>query len=279
LSETPTGGPTVLATARIRAIEDGRFELVLTTEVADAHGTKTLDAGSCTALADAAAVFLALAIDSSTVSASPPASSEPASEKAPPQETPVAAVFSPRRPPPPPPPREPLRVAAGLGAAVDVGTLPNASAGLAIDVQARLGRMRAGVLATAWLPQRPIFDDVGGAGATLHMFGAGVFGCYVVPLGRVGIGPCANIEATFAEGSGVGIRHPMVARSVWPTAVAGVLADVRLTGWLALVARADGRFALGAPDVALATPQGNLSLYHPAVFAGRFGAGLEFVLP
>jgi hypothetical protein len=271
----------VTANATIRPVADGRFELVLKTEVADARGTKTDRARSCTALAEAAAVFVALTIDSSTTSA-PPASAEPAPAPPAPEGIAVPVVVSPaphRAPSPPRRSREGLGFVGGVGAAVDIGTLPSASLGLTVNVQLRAGRVRAGVLGIAWLPQQATFDEARGAGASFQMFGAGLFGCYVIPLGQFELGPCANVEATSVRASGIGIRNPMVARSLWPTVVAGVLGGVRLTRWLGVVARVDLLTALGAPNVALATSRGNVPLYGPATVSVRSGAGLEIMLP
>ena len=161
----------------------------------------------------------------------------------------------------------------------DVGALPDASAGLALNVHLRTARTRAGLVGSVWHAQQPIFDEKRGAGASFQMRTAGLFGCYVVPFGRFDVGACASVEARAVEAAGVGIRNPEVARAIWPAAGAGGLAEVRVTRWLGVVARVDLLAAIGAPNIALATANGNATLFEPGVFSLRSGVGVEIVLP
>ncbi len=51
----PPPPTTVIAKAKIRATADHRFELTLTLRTGDVEETRTVDAASCSALADASA--------------------------------------------------------------------------------------------------------------------------------------------------------------------------------------------------------------------------------
>jgi cell division septation protein DedD len=309
LSETPTEGPVVDATAKIRALGDGRSELSLITEVGGARGTKTVSAGSCGALAEAAAVFLALTIDSSnggTVDAvgAPPLPARPSTIE-PSAETPRASVPSPSTSATettPSPSSSPsiapsndraasastasaharssgVRLGIGTSGVFDVATLPSPAPGLAFDVHLRTERFRVGGLATLWHTQSETFERGTGAGASFRMLSAGIFGCYVVPVDRFAFGPCMNAEATLVEVAGVSIRNPMSSRAAWPTLGAGPLASVRLMPWLELFARADVLASIGASEVSLATAAGRVSLYDPGVFSARFALGLHAIVP
>lgn len=280
LSGAPPAGTMVVADARIAPIADGRLELVLTTEVAEARGTKTVSARSCAALTEAAAVFLALAIDSAKDMAPP---EEPTPIPTPVTTTPPAAPTETRRPSDHATPSsmtgEPLQIGGGVAGVLDVGTLPGPSVGLSANLHARLDRFRLGALGTFWNSQEPRFDAERGAGASVSMTTAGAFLCYLFPFRRFGLGGCGNVEATFAEATGWGVRRPMRARSIWPTLAAGPFAEMPLSKWLNLVGRVDLLFPVGAPDLALATDAGNVQLYDPSVFSVRWGLGVEIVLP
>jgi hypothetical protein len=285
LSGTPPEGTKVVADAHIRPTGDSWLELVLTTEVAEARGTKTVSARSCDALAEAAAVFIALAIDAAK-DVVPPAEAAPDVTPAP--ELPPPSAEKRARPPRVAPQlarHEPLRFGGGGSGLLDVGTLPSEAIGLGLNVHLRYRRVRVGALGTVWHAQKPVFNAERGAGASVDLMTAGLFGCYVVPLvpfaplTPLAVGGCANVELTFAEAIGTGIRRPMHARSVWPTVATGILAELPLSRWLSVVARVDLLTAIVAPDMALATDQGKVSLFDPSIFSMRSGAGFEIVLP
>ncbi|MDB4934134.1 MAG: hypothetical protein JWP87_1106 [Labilithrix sp.] len=274
LQGPPPAKSIVVAVARIRRADDsGRFELSLSIRTGDVEESRTIDAASCSALAEASAVVIALAIN--------PEKESPA--ETPPSPTPASTAMAPipplvpRPPQPPRPPR--YHYALGLGAAVDSGTLPDVGAGMLASIAVRIDRVRLGVLSTLWFRQEPTFDASGQAGASFDMIAAGAFGGYMVALGPVALGPVANLEATFVRVRGFGIRTPRASWTGWPTAVLGGRAELRVSSWLGLFARADAAFAVAAPTFTLGNAESGLSLHSPAIPAARLGFGAEIVIP
>jgi hypothetical protein len=271
------------ATAKIDSAADGRFHLVLTVHAGNLDETRTIDAASCSALADAFAVVVALAIDASHEAArveGSPTGQEPAPDRERlPSTTPPTAVhpvqkesLAPRRPTPPA-----THLALGLGGSVVSGPLPQVSPGIVASAALRLSRFRVGVLGTRSFRQSPYFDRT--AGASFDMIDVGAFGGYLVPLGIVAVGPYASFEATYVRYQGFGIRKPGVSSRTWPTAVLGGRVEVGVTRRVGLFARADVLLPIGAPTFTLATTGDRVSLHDPSGLAARFSLGAEIVLP
>lgn len=291
----------VMVSGHIVAVEGG-FELELLTRVDDVTETRIVKAPRCATLADAAAVLIALALDSRKDSPPSPASSERddvlpseseikdlASNEAP-------ATAAPREAQQPIPRREEqptgrrageqpgthqraLQFAFALAPAVEIGTLPRVSTGLWSHAELRLGRLRAGVNGAAWRRQRPTFDGDGPGGAAFDMLQGGVFGCFMSPLWRLALGPCANAQVSYVTVEGFGIREPQRQSTLWPSVGAGALGEWTF-GRVGLLARVDLAASIAAPSFALrTTAAGGQSLYDPSGIASRFVVGAEIVIP
>jgi hypothetical protein len=266
----------VVATAKVRATEAHRFALTLTVRTGDVEETRNVDAAACSALADATAVVIALAIDpslrggadSEAPTAPPPAPKEPA----PPPRTP--------RPPPPSPgpAKKSLRPAAGLGVVVEPGTLPKVGWGLELTAGVRLDRLRLGVRGAVWQRQQPVFDDQTGAGASFAMVQLGAFGGYLIPVHRFAFGPCTGLEASLVRVHGFGIRSPRSTWTSWPTLALGARGEARLSHFLGLFARADLVVPVDAPTFTLGTSGSGVALHDPASPVPRFTIGAEVFL-
>lgn len=299
--EAPAGCPDAASvTARVEAILRGppaapvavvargkveragaTFRLALTLRTGDLEETRAIDAGSCAALAEAAAVVVALAIDPSKEDASPepaaPPEPPPPPEPAPPPSAP-APRRKPKRPPPPSrPPSDVSRVALGLGGAFALGALPEASGAVVASGTLRLDRVRVGLLGSFTLPVSASFDRT--AGATFHQLELGAFGSYLVPLGPVALGPAANLEVTQVRVRGFGIRDPKLSTTFWPTAVVGARLEAKLSSRLGLFSRADALVPLAAPAFSLATSSDNVRLHEPSLPSLRLSLGLEIAMP
>ncbi len=255
------------------------YHLALTLRTGDLEETRAIDAASCAALAEAAAVVVALAIDPSRDEASPAPAPAPAPTPAP---APVAA------PPPrtarPKPKRSPSspspvsRLALGVGGALGLGSLPEASGAVLVSGTLRHDRVRVGLLGSVTMPVSATFDRT--AGATFHQLEVGAFGSYLVPIGaRVSVGPAANLELSHVRVRGFGIRAPKLTTTFWPTAVVGARLEVRIASRLGLFSRAEGLFPFAAPAFSLATAEGGVRLHEPALPSLRLSLGLEIVLP
>jgi len=290
----------VMADGRIVAVEGG-FKLELSMRVEDVTETRTVKAPLCATLADASAVLIALALDSKKDAPPPPASierddvlalepgvDEPPSNGA---HAPAARREEQRRAPRPEhstgarPGEQPgarrsaLQFGLALAPALELGTLPRASAGLWSHGVLRHGRFRAGVSGSVWLRQRPTFDGDGRAGAAFDMLQGALFGCFMSPLWRLALGPCANGQVSYVVVEGFGIRMPQRQATLWPSVGAGLLGEWSF-GRVGLFARADLAASIGAPSFALMTRAADgTSLYDPSGIVSRFVVGAEIVIP
>ncbi len=275
--------PKVVASARIESAPNGGLHLALTLRTGGVEETRALEGPSCSALAEATAVVIALAIDPSSLDAPAPIEAAPAApDPVPPASTPVAPAPPPKLAPAADAPStqsraRPLRIAVGLGASADVGSLPSVGAGLVGAAGVRFHRFRAGILGNLWSRQSPMFGASGGA--SFDMIELGAFGAYMIPLGPIAIGPGAAIEATYMRVQGFGIRAPRSSSTLWPSAVAGARLEVPLGRWLGLFSRADALFPIGAPIFTLPTSGEAVHLHQPSRVCLRLSLGLEIVLP
>jgi hypothetical protein len=270
----------VIANAKVRSVATGRFELTLTMRTGDVEQTRTLDAPSCAALAEASAVVIALAIDPSHDTSETPAPAEPPRE-APTTPSLPAAVTPPTPPVMVPIARPPSRLAVGIGlaAVIESGTLPSLAGGLDLAAALRAQGWRLGIHGTLWLPQHPIFDEASGAGASFDMVQLGAFGGYLWPAGAFAFGPCAEVAVSFVRVEGFDIRDSHSSWTSWPSVIAGARAEARITGHFGLFARADLLFPLDRPTFTLVTAGAAVQLHEPALPAPRFSLGTEVVIP
>jgi hypothetical protein len=276
----------VAARGKIEKTKDARFRLTLALRTGDVEETREIAARTCQALAHAAAVVIALALDPShddtPIDAGPPEQrSEEMTQPVPrdplPAPTPVAeppskppAVISPKAAPR-------VRAAIGAGGALVSGLLPDLGGGVGLSATLRLGRFRAGIAGTYWFRQNPSFQ--GAAGAAFDMLEAGAFGAYLFPLGPVGIGPSVSAEACHVRVEGFGIREPWARSTSWPAAAIGARLEAHLTTWLAAFVRADVVVPIAAPTFTLETTRDAVRLHEPGPAAPRGIVGAEIVLP
>ena len=242
-----------VARGRIETLPEGRLRLAMAVRTGDVEDVRTVDAASCSTLAEAFAVVVALAIDSTINPGKEVGGGEgpaPASSSLPESAEPPE---SPRAEPVPAPPVAPaksespalrsvasrlqLRPEIGLGGFVVWGPLPEASVGPVLSLGARIHRFRAGALAAVSLSQDARFDR--SAGATFDMASAGAFGGYMAPVGAFAFGPAVSVEVTHVRARGFGIRQPWETSAVWLTPALGGRFEARAAKWLALFAAAD----------------------------------------
>jgi hypothetical protein len=284
------GPPTALSSAvahgKIDSTDDGRFHLSLTVRTGDVADTRELDAASCAMLSEAFAVVVALAIDPTKGGGGieePPQPASPPPEPIQPSFPVAADTVPPSSAPPSPAPRPPEKarsraaIALGVGGSLVWGILPETSPGLVASAGLRIERFRVGMLGTLAFGQRPQLDR--SVGAAIDMIEGGAFAAYMVPIGILALGPCANIEATYVRVEGYGVREPRRSSTVWATPVLGGRFEARASRWLGLFARADVLFPIDAPRIALGTRTETAVLHSPAPVSSRLTLGAEIILP
>jgi hypothetical protein len=297
---SPLARTVVSANGKVRAMGGGPFQLVLTLRTGELEEIKTIEAASCSSLAQGTATIIALAIESPAGPSGdergavvPPSRSQlergPAREAtvAPEREQGAVVDSGPAStslpatgtaPSPASPPRRSWSFVPGAFGSIETATLPDAAAGVGVSAALGVDRFGVGLVGTMWVPQSSRFSGTGGA--AFSMMSGGASGAYVVPLGSVvGLGPSASVEATSVRVRGFGVRTPLESSTVWPTLSAGGRLEVHAARWLSLVARAQMLLHIDAPAFSLATAEEPLRVHQPSLLAARMSLGAEIVLP
>jgi hypothetical protein len=282
-----------------------RFRLRAVLHGPDGSGARTLSAGDCTSLAEAAALIAAIVVDPAAAAAvpedrgaeqdvpedSPAEPTVPQPPAAAPQPTPPAPAeasgepaIQPQEPPPPPaderPPRRRVRPRGELGvdAGLVVGALPRPAALLRLRGAVRTRHLAVGLRVSAWLPREAAVPGHPAVGGRFWLASAGVYVCGVVRGGRrVEFPLCAAVDVGALGGRGTGdLAVARSAVSPWAGLSAGPGVDVAVHPRLALTARLEGLAVVGRPRFEI-TGYGTPCC--AAVVGGQFTAGLAVRLP
>jgi hypothetical protein len=160
----------------------------------------------CAELAEAAAVAITMSITST--------------EKDPDAEAP--APKPPAPPPPPPPPPRPVvapapppdrKMAVGVSAVGDMGTLPGLAYGAEVQGRRRFGALRLAGVGT-FLPGQ---DGrlASGAGGSFQLLAGGLMLCVGRRPRSIDILGCIGGEAGQLSGEGLDVNHPRTGRALW----------------------------------------------------------------
>lgn len=259
--------------AEVIAGDAGALRVHLEIEGDAGPRTRDLSAASCDALADAAALILAMTIDPAAVTAAPP----PVRPlPAPPPPTPL--------PPPPPPPPLPApapslrpRFHLAAWARADLGSLPGVSFAAGGTAALGLGALRVELGAGAAPARTQAASRPAASGATaggeISLIAGSAGLCYgVLPEGRLELSPCAAIELGRLHAAGFGVTTPGEGNVLWSAARLGA----RFAWWpmsrAAIVLRAEAAVPFARPTFVL---EGLGTVHRPGPVAGRLGGELE----
>ena len=246
----PEGGRTVTARATVTA-QEGTWRLEMSTDVDGVVGERTISGNTCSEVAEAAALVLALAYDPEAVAraqvdpepAPQPVLPQPPRPPPPPTISPPPPTISPPPPPllpaPSPPPvisppapnpalvdEEPWSFAVTAHVAGDVGALPGPALGIGGGVALRVWRIRMRASASYWLEQKETLPS--GAGGEFALFTAHAAGCPLLLLQPIELGGCLGLELGRMRAAGFGVDNPGEDAVLW----AAVRPQVEAT-WLA----------------------------------------------
>lgn len=246
---------------------DRRWRLRLATvDRADgAKRTREIDGSGCAQLADAAAVAIAMSIQSSG-----------AAERT---ETTVAASPLPAPPtvaaaPPSPVETHPLRFPISVAALLDTGALP--PPGLGLGLGGGIAWRRLLIVAEATFltsPEARVSDDDGGR---FRLFVGAVLACLDLPWGSVGILGCAGGEAGIVRAEGIGIDRPRTQNVGWEAGRLDVGLTRRLNPSVSLFARGGVAVPWSRPTFTIINDA--VAVHRPDALSARVTLGALFDL-
>jgi hypothetical protein len=261
----------------VRQEPSGTWILSLKTRVGDEQGVRELTAKSCSEVAEAGAVVIAMAVQGESESVQPSEPFEPEPAEAAKPEVPAPVVTTPvsRQ-------EGPLKhatanttdrgpeVRLALGGALEVGALPAPGPGGELEAALSIGRFRGIALAALYAPRT--LERADGSGGTFEFALAGVLGCYQHPIGAWLALGCAGYELGRLEGKGSGVEPPRTGSFWWQAGRGEVGLVAPLSETFALQARGGLAVALTRRDFVV---DGGALLYRPADLVGRAFLGLE----
>ncbi len=306
------GGPYLHAHADVRREKSGLWRVEIRTAGPEGAGRRTVTAESCSALADAAALILALAIDPDRVAATPTATGPapqaprpapsastaatpsnatvaPASPAAPTVSTPAEATLAssvedsvpPRGFGPDSASRWAIRFAVAAAAVLDTGTLPTAAPGFAVTlgvVPVALSAFRLELGAGQFLDESTTQSPARSGTFSLRTFDAG--GCLVTEVGRAGrmrhgeVGGCTNVELAWLSAAGLYESVTSQGDAEWWVLRARVTAAYAWSRAWAIRADVGGGLDVTRPQFVSAGAEQGL-IHQPARYTGRGALGLE----
>ena len=242
--------------------------------------TRELSAQSCTELADAAAVAIAMSVRSledARGAATSTSRATATTEKAP---LPIAASPTPGAPAAvaataPSPDEQSTRPAIAVALVGDAGALPHAGLGLELGGSLQRSRLRLMALATLFGSQQAqVPNATPGEGGDFRLVLGAALACFAPRLGRSTLLGCGGFELgrLSGEGEGQGVR-PSLGTATWAAARAEVGLAVGLGSRLALVLRAGAAVSPSQPPEFVL--DGNVPVFRPSRVTGRGTLGLE----
>ena len=287
---------------------ESRWSLTIFTVTQEGTQERSLQYHSCSLLADAAALLIAMSIDPQVLGRLDPAALEllgrsedpsPVPEPAPspvlePAPAPVSgppppdsSATPPELEPSPSPPASPRpaptrrrldpRGAVRASGSLGYGDLPSAGGGLSLGLALRLGRFQAELLGGGWFLRSIKLDLPGSAGAVFDLWALALRGGYVVRAGRRFEAPLlVGLEAGQIHVRGVQLANASIARTPWVA--------IALSPGVAFVPRPFLAIVLGVDLLVPVTRprflvNSGVEIFRPQPVGFRTSLGLEFRFP
>ncbi len=234
----------------------------------EVRGSREIDGTSCSELAEAASVAIAMSVRSmeSARGEPPPVAVKPVSPSSPssvltaePLGT-IATSF----------PKPVWRTSVTLALTTDTGALPVTSPGLEAEGNLQRGALRL-VLLLTWFTSQ---DTVGvrGVGGTFQFALGGGLGCYAPRWGRWTALACGGAELGRLAGTGLDVARPETGAALWRAVRADAGTSVAVGTNTAVLLRAGVAVPLARPEFVLDQSQ---LVYRPSPAAVRLAVGFE----
>jgi hypothetical protein len=275
----------VVVEGRVTATKGG-YHLALTTTRDGARGERSLDDASCEALADSAALIVAMAIDPAAALASEEpaepvavvASAEPIESEPPPPSPAVVVVAPPPadvpavvvRAPESPAPVRPRFLLSGGGEVLG-GVFPRAALGAALSAGVVFGPLRVDVGGRFTPSSTHSLSEPSGASGTFELLVAQARGAYLFTRDAWDLGPTLGVEVGRARARGQGVSESLEGRAPWFAGSLGALATLR-AGSVALTIDAALVVPFTRPSFVI---EGAGTVHTPAALALRAGLSAE----
>jgi hypothetical protein len=260
----------VRATGKVAANAAGKWQLSAQLVVGERVEEEVLVAKECSALADAMALKVALAIDPvAVVEAVQP--SQPVAPPTRPPESPGPVTAAPEGSEQRSSERL-VRYGARWVGQVALGPLPGATPGLGLFFSAQFSALRLELGGEAFWGGVAQYDSPAGVGADLQLFAGVVRGCLTPARGAWRFPICAGTELGVMRGSGFGVAETSATSRLWGGLSLGPALEWQATARLSL-------WLEGAALLTLLKPEFHVrnlpSLYSPNAVSAKAAAGLE----
>jgi hypothetical protein len=259
--------PIAPASARVdvAAGQDGRWQAELSVDARGAHTERRFEAESCEAIASAAALIVAVAVEGGVAPEVPAATPQRAPGPSPLAQRDGSTHDS-----------QLIVTAAGV---IDDATLPavggGGEAGVGWAYRISIYRLRALVGASLFANQT--FSP----GGSFTLLATSARTCGSIASGPFEFGPClgADVDAMWASGVGWQQRHQASPLPYWASLLGSALVSWNFSRHIAIFARADGLISLEPPrfmasDVPPPIPP-DIPVHRPAPVAARGAFGIE----
>ena len=257
--------PHVRASGRVHKNDAGNWEVQVQLAVGERVESDNLVAKRCSALADAMALKVALAIDPLAVVDSvwqqpstpkaPSAAAQDTTRGAAKRES--AASFG-------------LRVASGLA----LGPLPGATPGAGVYASVQLQSFRAELGGQVYWGGVAHYRELPNLGADLQLFVGSLRGCATPGSGAWMFPVCGGLELGLMRGNGYGVQDTKQTSGVWGGLIAGPAVQLQLTRRLSVWLETDASVTILAPEFHMRNLD---TLYTPPAGGARASAGFETV--
>ena len=261
MGASPPGDP-LEAEATVEGSSD-RWTVHLRTRRGASTGERTITATTCSGVADAVGVVLALALVPPGTIAEPPLTPERTVHP----RGPVAEA--------PPEAREregPPLIAIGASLAADASMLPALAMGGSLSLALTPGRIRFEADVRRWSSQS-VSAAASDAGARFSLTSVGPRACMTVAATHgIDLAPCAGADLVVVAAAGYGADANFDRTARWVSVAVGGLVRAHLTRWLAMRARIEGSAPLARPTFVVE----NIGLVHrPLTFGAAASLGAE----
>jgi hypothetical protein len=233
-----------------------KWRVELSLRGAEWEAKRSLDGPSCAAVAEAAALVIALAIN--------PEAERPAAPPKP-DTTPELRASSVALP-------TFIGPAVSAGITGDSGTVPDGTVGIEANFGWTIGSVRTELSGTYFLERRGTLVDRDDVGATFRLSATSLRGCYQFARDRLAFGPCVDVGLQWTKAQGFGPIATRTVSGVTP-AIGGALgAEWLISRFFVPYARVGGVVPLARPEFAV---QGMGYVHRAAVVAFRGTVGFE----